>query len=287
MALAACSPAGQSSPPALTQTGPALWLVQDDDSRIWMLGTVHVLPKDVRWRSVAIEAALAEADALILELDPVEAQSPTSTAAFMEAGRNPPGVSLSSRLSAEDRERFAAAAKKVGLDAAAMEPYRPWLVGLWLGYAGLRAQGATAEQGVEAGLTASAKDRGLPVSGLETTADHIRMFQAFTPETELSAFRQTLTDVEDGATTLARIDQLWAQGEAEALGEILVAEFKGVSPQLYELLIVQRNRAWADQIAARLAGSSDALVAVGAAHMAGPEGLPALLRARGLKVEGP
>jgi uncharacterized protein YbaP (TraB family) len=252
-----------------------------------MLGTVHVLPSHVRWRSAAIDAALAQAESLVFELDPAEGRNEASAAATLAAGRNPPGVTLSSRLTPEDRGRFAAAAKKVGLDPVALEPFRPWIVSLWLGYGGLRARGATPEQGVEAVLEGVARQHGLAISGLETTADHIRFFQTFTEETEMAAFRQTLSDVENGKATLERIDQLWARGEAEALGEALIAEFNGVSPQFYEVLIKQRNIKWVDQINAMLASSGDVFVAVGAAHMAGPDGLPALLRARGILVEGP
>jgi hypothetical protein len=286
--LAGCMPASGPEPtnPAPPMSGPALWLAQDADSRVWLLGTVHVLPKTLTWRSPAIESALAEADLLIMEIDPAAGQDPAFAARFDAAGRNPPGVALSSLLSAEDRARLARAAEKAALDPASLEAYRPWMAALRLSYAALAQRGVTAEAGVEMVLTAQARRRGLPIQALETPDQQIGFFAGLTPQVALAAFQQTLRDIERGDDTLELIDQLWATGQAEKLGAALLPDFKAPGEQFYRVFLADRNADWADQIARLMAGQGDVFVAVGAAHMAGPDGLPALLRARGIAVEG-
>jgi uncharacterized protein YbaP (TraB family) len=284
--LAGCQPpsAGQGS---ATQSGPALWLVRDSDSRVWLLGTVHVLPKGLAWRSPAIEAALAEADALVMEVDPAIGQDAGFAQRFDAAGRNAPGATLSSMLSEADRAGLSQAASAAGLDRASLEPYRPWMAALRLSYAALAKRGVTADAGVETVLTQAARERGLKIEALETADQQIGFFAALSSEVELAAFRQTLQDIAKGDETLDLIDRLWAAGDAQGLGEALLPDFKSPGEQFYRVFLADRNADWADQIARRMEGQGDVFVAVGAAHMAGPDGLPALLRARGIVVEGP
>lgn len=285
--VAGCAPA----PPAPPVPGPALWLASDADSRIWLLGTVHVLPKALRWRSAAIDAALKEADLLVLEVDPdltADAKAAADfAAAFDAAGRNPAGVTLSSLLTAADRDALAKAAEKAGVRVADLEAYRPWMASVRLTYAALGKQGVTADAGVEGVLTADARARGLRVDGLESLDQQIGFFRQLTPEVELAALRQTLADVMKGDDTIALIDTLWANGDADGLAARLLPDFKMPGDQFYRVFLADRNEAWADEIVRRMQGSGDVFVAVGAAHMAGPDGLPALLRARGVKVAGP
>ena len=52
-----------------------------------------------------------------------------------------------------------------------------------------------------------------------------------------------------------------------------------------QALLVGRNQDWAKRIAAGMAKGKTLFVAVGAAHTVGPEGLAALLEAKGFAVK--
>ena len=56
-------------------------------------------------------------------------------------------------------------------------------------------------------------------------------------------------------------------------------------PQMYERLLVERNRNWLPKLEALFSRPGRAFVVVGAAHLVGPDGLIALLKAKGYQVE--
>lgn len=264
-----------------------MWKAHDADSRVWILGTVHVLPEHLQWRTPDIDAALNEADVLVMEVDPKAMAEPGVARAFDVAGRNPEGVTLDSELTVQDRVALREAAAKAGVDVNALQPYKPWMAGLRLSYAALAREGINRDHGVETVLTAWAAARGVPIEALETPDQQIGFFQKLSPETARNAFRQTLTDIGRGRAMLDVIDRLWANGDTAGLEAALLPDFKAPGEAFYRVILADRNAAWADAIAARMQGAGDVFVAVGAAHLLGPDSLPALLRARGIAVDGP
>ncbi|PZO54743.1 MAG: hypothetical protein DCF16_04655 [Alphaproteobacteria bacterium] len=125
--LAACEPAPRT--PAAGE--PALWRIADDDSEIWLFGSVHVLPADVHWLSPRIATALDGAEEFVTETNTEDADFPGLAAQY---GTLPEGQTLSSLLNAEDAARLARVAGEVNLDMAQVERMRPWLAALNITY---------------------------------------------------------------------------------------------------------------------------------------------------------
>jgi ribosomal protein L25 (general stress protein Ctc) len=68
--LAAC--AGAAEPVKAEPKHPALWTLADSDTRIWLFGTIHLLPEGEGWRTAAFDSALAGSDELVLEVADVD-----------------------------------------------------------------------------------------------------------------------------------------------------------------------------------------------------------------------
>lgn len=274
IALAAAAPAAAE---------PALWVLNDEDSTIYLFGTVHVLRPGAQWRSAKIDRALGESSELVLEV--VGMDDPQALAPLLKAYGVDPGASLSAKLDDDDRRKLAAAAQTVGLPPAALEPMRPWLAALTLTMAPIVKAGYDPQSGVELVLTAEAKKAGRQITALETAEQQIRFFADMPEETQKAFLSATLDDVEDGAAQLDRMVEAWRSGDLAALEAAFVEETRRDYPSLYQVAVIQRNRAWADQLKAKLAGSGVSFVAVGAGHLVGPDSLQAELAKRGLKVE--
>lgn len=261
---------------------PALWVVRDEDSTIYLLGTVHVLRPDTVWRSPAIDAALAEADALWIE---VEADDPAAMQPLVARYGLDPANPLSSKLTPEQKARLDAAATGMGASGAALEPLRPWLAGLTLSVGPLVKAGYDPASGVETKLKAAARAAGKPIRTLETLEQQIGFFADLPPAVELAFLLSALDEMDTGPATLDALVAAWSAGDQEALNALMVSEMAVDYPELYQALLVDRNKDWAGQIQTLLAGKGVTVIAVGAAHLVGDDSVQVQLLARGIAVE--
>lgn len=279
LALAACAPA-----PSNGAANPALWTVSDQDSRITLFGTVHVLAPGTKWRTRPFDAALAQADVIYLETATDEAAIQDLVAA---QGYLPAGQRLSSRLDGEGQARFARVLDQVGLAREEIERQRPWLAGLQIALAFMvQEEGVEPGAGVETEIEAYAVKRKIPMRYFETVGEQIGLLSSLPETTQIAALLATLRQIEEDPASSKALFDHWRHGETEALGALTKSQIDE-APGLYEPLIVARNERWADAIAAMMAGEGEVLVAVGAAHLAGVDSVQSLLVAKGFKVEGP
>lgn len=267
--------------------GPALWKITDADSEIYLFGTVHVLPPDLNWRTEAFDTAFALSEELVLETEAAPEAQAQFGALAQRYGMLPEGETLSSKLDAADRARLTEAAEAARLNPATLEPLRPWLAALQLSLGYAVAQGQSPEHGVETVLYAEARAQEKRVTTLETPEEQIRTLADLPPAEEMRFLTATLRQIEADNGALNVIDDAWARGDVDALERLLEPEFAEAGEAAREALLTRRNERWADEIARRLEGSDDLFIAVGAAHLVGDDSVIALLRERGIAVEGP
>lgn len=264
---------------------PPVWVVKDADSTIVLFGSVHVLPRDLDWRPARLDAALARADDLWFET-PVDAASQAEAVQAMQNNAwLPAGQQLSPLLTPAGRARLVRVCGKLGLVAEDFERMRPWLVDLRLGLASLARQGVLASAGVEQTL-AEAAPRARR-RAFERSDQQIGFFADAPLADQLASLEDTLRQIDEDEDYYGDLIAAWARGDTAAIEALGLTPMKQVSLYLYDRLIVQRNRSWTETIADRMTGSGQTVIVVGAGHLVGPDGVPAMLRARGLVVEGP
>jgi hypothetical protein len=275
-------PAAVAAVPPATGAGPALWVVKDADSTLYLFGTVHVLRPDTAWGSAKVDAALDRSDNVIFEIS-----NPDDQAAIMPLIQSQgisPDRPLSSLLTPAEIADLDEAAKAIGATAAQMDPLRPWLAALSIAMAPLEKAGYDPKSGVELVLKARAVAAGKPVTGLETLDKQVGILAGLSEETQLAFLRSALEDYENAATELDRLVVAWANGDVAALEDIAVNEMREASDEIYQALLVKRNADWANQIQTLLAGSGTTFIAVGAAHLAGDDSVQEILGDRGVTV---
>jgi uncharacterized protein YbaP (TraB family) len=246
-----------------------------------------VLSPDLAWRSERLNAAFAGAEEFVTETAIGDDAAAEYHALAERHGTLPAGETLSQRIGQDDAERLTRTARQLGVDPAALERQRPWLVALQLSYLALARAGQNPEAGVEAVLGAEARAQGKRLSFLETPEQQVRVLADLSREEEARFLSLTLREIERGAGSAVAMDRAWVSGDTEALQRQLDEQWRESGPAFYAALIVNRNQAWADEIARRLEGSGRIFIAVGAAHLLGDDSVVALLRARGIEVEGP
>ena len=279
LAQEAAVPAAQ---PAIQGDGPALWVVRDADSTLYLFGTVHVLRPTTGWSSPRVEAAFDSADDIWFEIS-----DPDNQAAVMPLVQQyglSPDKPLSSILTAEEVAELDAAARTVGMTAAQLDPMRPWLAGLTLSVAPLVKAGYDPQSGVELVLKARAEAAGKPIKAFETIDKQIRILATMDEPVQLEFIRQTLEDFDDAVEMLDGMVDAWSRGDVAELDRVVVEDMKDAAPHVYQAILVDRNTDWANQIETLLQGSGTAFIAVGAAHLAGDDSVQALLAQRGVDV---
>lgn len=270
--------------PAVAQ--PAVWAVKDADSTIYFLGTVHLLKPDTEWRSEKLDAAIAEAQELWLELPTTDTEKMQGEMLALVARYGmAPTQRLSKDLTREEMKVLDEAARLSGLTAAQLDIFRPWFAALTISTAAITHAGYDPTSGVDSRIEGIFGERSITPKGLETAEEQIKVFANMTREAELDYLRQTIKDYKEAPTQLDEMVANWVAGDIAAMEEMFVTEMKEEDAALYDAILTKRNASWVVKIEEMLKGSGTIFVAVGAGHLIGPDSVIAMLDAKGIKAE--
>jgi uncharacterized protein len=268
---------------ASAKTEPAMWVITDADSTIYLIGTLHLLKHDTEWNAEKVKKTVHESTELWLEVADFDNQS--ALAPLMAKFGVDPQHPLSTRLNEEQRKRLEKVATTYNIPAASLEPMRPWLAALVLAVGPIMKAGYDPKAGVERVLNAQAVAEGDKIRGFETAEQQIRILADLSDAEQIAFLMSMLDDLEKGLDLLDQLAKAWIDGDIDTITRLSVDEMKREAPSVYQKLIVQRNVAWSEKIVEMLKGSGVQQVAVGAAHLAGPDSVQAQLAKRGIKVE--
>ncbi|MFL6589764.1 MAG: TraB/GumN family protein [Chthoniobacterales bacterium] len=262
---------------------PAMWVIKDADSTIYLIGTLHLLKRDTEWNSEKVKKCVRESTELWLEI--TDFDDKTTMAALLAKFGLDPQHPLSTKLNDDQRKRLEKVATTYGIPVASLEPMRPWLAAVLLSAGPLTKAGYDPKSGVERILVAQATAEGDKIRGLETAEDQFRIFADLGEAEQIAFLESTMDDVEKGIELLDRLAKAWVDGDIAAIERTGLDEMRTKEPAVYDKLVVQRNTAWAEKIAGMLKGSGVEQIAVGALHLVGPDSVQAQLAKRGIKAE--
>ena len=267
---------------AQARAEPALWEVKSRTATVYLFGTIHLLKPNVRWQTPKIAGAFARSDELWLET--ADAGDTSAVVPVVAKLGYDPSSPLSQKLTKADQARLAADAKAIGEPLSDFEPMRPWLAAIRLSVAPLVKAGFDPDAGVDRLLKQKADLAGRPVKSFETVEQQIHYLADMPEPLQVAELHVTLDEFDDATSELEALENAWQAGDTAAIYRALDEDMQHTSPELYKVLLIDRNRAFANSIEKRLKGRGTAFVAVGAGHLAGPEGVQALLAQRGVKV---
>jgi hypothetical protein len=265
---------------------PPVWIVHRGDATVVLFGSVHVLPPGLDWEPPKLKAALAKADDLWFEIPLDEASSLAATRLAVARGLQAPGQSLSAELSATGRARLAKVAQGCGVSVEGVDRLRPWLAEITLSLAVYSKVGALADQGVEFQISSTAPPA-VPRRAFETAEQQIGFLSDAPLADQVASLEETLGELDAGPASYERVVTVWMAGDVPGIVHEALDPMVKAAPGEYRALVVDRNKRWAEQILERLKGNGEAVMVVGVGHLVGPDSVPALLRARGISVDGP
>ncbi len=279
-ALALMSCQADQAVPEEQASYPALWEIADETGAAegWLFGTVHALPPELKWRSAEFDRVAAMAPLLVVEVSGLDDRRTLESLFRTMAYDAAPAIPISERLNASQRQRLSAVLGDAGIDPRSLDPMESWAAALAIAELG---RINSSDHGADRVLLEEFAGR--EIFELEGAEPQLSIFNDL-PETEqrdlLVAVVEEVAKPEGKRTDLAAI---WSSGDLDELQEI-TRQGMLADPELRDALLVRRNKAWAAQIENLLSASPKPLIAVGAGHLLGEDGVPALLEARGYTV---
>ena len=275
LAATGCTPA------RTVKARPALFVVRDADTTIWLFGTIHLLPPAVDWRTPAVDRAIADADTLVTEIP--DEDPATANAVLEDAMRNTAPDPILNRVPATQHAALLKALDAAGLTLAEADRLDSWAAATSIATGSARAVDASRRDGVETVLATRFSANGKRHLAFETLTGQLDLFDHLPEATQRALLVRSIADAQDPRRGYAATLAAWASGDQRRIAASFNPLFAG-EPLLEETLLTERNRRWARAIVRRMARPGKLLVAVGAGHLAGPKSVIAILQAAGLKV---
>jgi uncharacterized protein YbaP (TraB family) len=260
---------------------PAAWRITGKQGGdITFLGSMHVLRATDYPLPATIDKLFAHADVLVMELDLDATDSATQQAIIMRAATLPVGTVLRDVVDQKVYQLAERRTREMGIDLSLLERFEPWFLSIAILDQGMRKFGFEGERGLEQYLLKKSHETHKPIIGLETLALQIGIFDALPRDSQQAMLEQTLNELDDADTEMAKLATAWRDGHLETLSEGLLADFKAF-PGLYETLVKNRNASWVEPLERILNDGRHYLVVVGALHLVGRDNVIDMLKARG------
>lgn len=262
--------------PANAQT-PALWSISDEDTTIYLFGTVHALDEGAAWLSGDIAAAYRKADEIVLET----AVEDEDAAAMLAAKYARSDRRLRAMLPKPKVKAFEAMLASAKVSKDALDYYDPWFANVVIGTIALTNSPLKRGQSVEAVLRDEAKRDGKPLVSLETIDEQYAAFDKIPVAAQLKQLELTIDDPARVQESTERTVRCWKVGDLECIAEAS-RRGTGALPEVRDALLVQRNLRWSAWIEERMRRPGRVFVAVGIEHFVGEGDLLGLLTRLGL-----
>ncbi|MGQ0661001.1 TraB/GumN family protein [Sphingosinicella sp.] len=266
----------------LPDADPALWVVRDADTTIYLFGTFHML--DGRpWFDDEVRAAFEASSELVLEATQPEEQGAIAQMVARYA-MDTQGRPLSQRLPPEENERLNRALADVNLSILAAAPVDPWYASISITVAAVQRAGLLGANGAEGVLSTAARARGMPIGQLESFEWQMQLLDGIPEDLQLFQLRATLRELSRLQEILGPALAAWSRGDVERLAAVL-DDPTNDDPRLRRIFLSERNATWARWIRERMARPGTLFIAVGAGHLAGRDSVQALLAEAGIRAE--
>jgi len=264
---------------------PAIWRVGDEDSTVYLFGTVHLLPDDLSWQRDDMRDVFAQSGTAFFETDHTGAAGLRAQALATRLGLRRDGRRLTDTLDNYQSKLLEAVANNGQLSLAALDSMQPWLATEFLTLSAARIAGLSADLSADEALKSRAARSGKNIVYFETPEAQLRQTADMPEAVQLELLTETMERFDDMDEMLLGIAQDWAVGDVEALETALIAPLDAAPDGYVQTILLDRNEAWANRLDRFMEGSGTGFVAVGTAHLLGEGSLIDALESRGYDVQ--
>lgn len=262
----------------------SLWKVQSKSNTVYIMGSIHYLKPQNYPLGQAMEDAFKDAKKLVLEINPESVEKEQGQKLMLLKGLYTDGRTLKDAVSEETYVLAEKELKGLGLEIKVLHQFKPWFVAITVTALKLQRLGFDPNRGIDRYFFQKAKQENKEIVGLETFEYQVDLFDRMAERTQELMLLQTLKDVQSIEEAVDTIVKAWASGDMKTLDSVLLGSLREY-PEVYQRLVLDRNRAWLPKIESYLSQNETYLVVVGAGHLAGKDGVIEMLKAKGYAVE--
>jgi uncharacterized protein YbaP (TraB family) len=279
----AASPAAadETVPP---RAHPALWRVEHGANRLYLFGSLHILPNTLAWIDPEIAKAMEAANRFVFEVQIDDDALAAQKDFIVHHGLLPRGTALHRMLPASDFATYATILRRAGLNPVEFDRYRPWLASLVVGFAYVHKRDIADLHGADDALLDYAQSHGKDIGYLETIDEQMALLDRGDDASQVQALRDLLDALPQARAGDEQLVAAWSAGDSARVASIVDGYFRG-HEEARGFLVGMRNDEWLPRIDTYLNSGQTTFLTVGAAHLGGDGGLIRELCARGDRVE--
>lgn len=269
--------------PALADDGGhplTLWQVAGQQNTVFLLGSIHLLREQDYPLPSAIDAAYADADVLIMEVDMDDIDPLATQASFTRYGMSHDGTTLRDLMGDALYDEALSAAEVINIPLDMLSKTEPWYAAMTVEMMMLNRIGFNPALGVEMHMVQKAARDGKRVDGLETIDEQLQFLDQMSLQAQRDMLMATLEESASIETMMDEVIAAWRRGDTDTLANDMLSDLEQ-HEELNKAIVTDRNARWVKHIEELLDDEVDYLIVVGALHLVGPQGVPARLETNG------
>lgn len=269
---------------ATAANAASVWRVSDGQHHLYLGGTLHLLSEEDYPLPNAYERAYKDAQTLVFETDMDALSTPAFAQKMQQSLTFQDGRTLESVLTPQTLKLLSEHLLSRQVPLQAVLSYKPSLMYISLSIIELQRLGMTSE-GVDMYFATRAKQDAKAIQWFESPDQQLAFMKTLDNEDPNTLMRFSLEEMQQLPTLLDAMKTSWLEGDLQRMAQEGLHDMQQQSPLLYKTILIDRNQAWMPDITSMLATPEVEFVLVGALHLAGSEGLVAMLTERGYTVQ--
>jgi uncharacterized protein YbaP (TraB family) len=268
-----------------------LWEVENGKNKVYILGSIHLMPEDTYPLDDKIEKAFGEADILVVEVDITKVDLEKIQAVVVEKAYYKEGGNLQTELSADLYKAVSEKFEDLGVPMTQIDIYKPWFVSLNLGLLGLQKLNIKAGLGIDVHFLNKAHEKELEIIELETASSQLEMLASNPKEVQIDHLQYSMDNYEQSTTIFEDMLEAWKTGDTEKMNTVTKVRMLELREELpgiinfYNKMFTERDEKILVKIEKLLNNDEEQVyfIIIGALHLVGEDGLLKRLDDKGYK----
>jgi uncharacterized protein len=261
----------------------SVWVVSSSRANVYLAGSFHVLRASDYPLPAEFFTAYNNSRKIIFEIPPDETEGTGHMGEFLNGAIYADGTTLKEHISKAAYDKAEKFCIERNYPLEQYQVFKPAFFLTMLTALEMNRIGADPQKGVDYFFKEKALQDGKATGSLETVDQQLKVLLSMDESMGSDQIIESIDEFKQIESELSEYLAVWRKGDEVRMEELFIKDFKGYR-KLYQTLIVDRNNKWMKDITNYLNGSVNTMIIVGAAHLAGPDGLVNLLRKRGYKV---